>query len=485
MEPIGILINFLIITGSINAIFTLYPPLGNKVQKLAWSTWPNLNPDMQGLFDMLSRKLLTIDEFYEKARETGFDENTALRMFTASRNLLNAYDYINLFRRNEIDKGLLFNKLEQLKFTEEESKLMLKASEYYPTPQDLILFAVREVYSPDVTSKYGHFEDLPDKFITEGAKVGLSRTQAENYWAAHWRLPSATQGFEMLHRGLINREDLITLLRSLDILPFWRDKIVELSYNVPTRVDVRRMYSMGVYNQEAVYNNYLKLGYNAKDAKDLTDFTTIYENQEKQGITRDNVIKAYLKDIISKEDMENYLYSLKYDEDTVSFLLNQAEYEKSLQSFDSMESELKLQYKQGLIDYTGAKEFMVKNGFPTTLMNKILTTMVETKSQKEKLASRTDLERWYEKNIISKLEYAESMKNLGYGEDIITNYLTEIERDKGDIKVKLLTIKQYQTWYSQGVITEAKFRGLATKMGYRKEDIDRLVNDSKKMGAKE
>ena len=85
-------------------------------------------------------------------------------------------------------------------------------------------------------------------------KAGLPEEQARNYWAAHWELPSAQMGYAMFQRRIIDHETLVMLLKSLDIMPFWRDKLIEMSYNPLTRVDVRRMYGLGVLSEEEVYN---------------------------------------------------------------------------------------------------------------------------------------------------------------------------------------------------------------------------------------
>ncbi|GAH79863.1 unnamed protein product, partial [marine sediment metagenome] len=72
-------------------------------------------------------------------------------------------------------------------------------------------------------------------------KKGLSKEWSERYWAAHWNLPSPQQGFEMLHRGVINVSELNMLLRALDVMPFWRDKLTAIAFRRLTRVDIRRM----------------------------------------------------------------------------------------------------------------------------------------------------------------------------------------------------------------------------------------------------
>ena len=83
-------------------------------------------------------------------------------------------------------------------------------------------------------------------------------------------LPSIGQGFEMLHRRVIEDADLDLLLRALDVMPFWREKLKDISYNPLTRVDVRRMHRIGVLEEEGVFNAYLDVGYNEENAQLMT-----------------------------------------------------------------------------------------------------------------------------------------------------------------------------------------------------------------------
>ncbi|GAH54249.1 unnamed protein product, partial [marine sediment metagenome] len=97
----------------------------------------------------------------------------------------------------------------------------------YPIPPvaDIITMAVREAFTPDIAKRFGQYEDYPPDFEHWTLRKGLSKEWSMRYWAAHWSLPSAQQGFEMLHRGAINPTELNMLLRALDVMPFWRDKL--------------------------------------------------------------------------------------------------------------------------------------------------------------------------------------------------------------------------------------------------------------------
>ncbi|GAJ24320.1 unnamed protein product, partial [marine sediment metagenome] len=126
-----------------------------------------------------------------------------------------------------------------------------------PPVADIITMAVREAFTPAIAAKFGQYEDLPPAYVDWVQRKGLSKDWAERYWAAHWSLPSPMQGFEMLHRGAINFDELDMLLRALDVMPFWRDKLTKIAYRRLTRVDIRRMYKAGVLTEAEVYESYI------------------------------------------------------------------------------------------------------------------------------------------------------------------------------------------------------------------------------------
>ncbi|MBA7524177.1 hypothetical protein ES705_16314 [subsurface metagenome] len=145
-----------------------------------------------------------------------------------------------------------------------------------PPVADIITMAVREAFTPDIAARFGQYQDLPSQFVEWVGKKGLSKEWAERYWAAHWSLPSPQQGFEMLHRGVIGEGDLNMLMRALDIMPFWRDKLIQIAYRPLTRVDVRRMFALGVLDVSGVRKAYTDLGYNDYNADLMTNFTIKY-----------------------------------------------------------------------------------------------------------------------------------------------------------------------------------------------------------------
>jgi len=145
-----------------------------------------------------------------------------------------------------------------------------------PPVADIITMAVREAFTPEIARRFGQYQDLPPEFVEWVGKKGLSKDWAERYWAAHWSLPSPQQGFEMLHRGVIGEADVNMLMRALDIMPFWRDKLIQIAYRPLSRVDVRRMFALGVLDVSGVRRAYTDIGYNDYNADLMTQFTIRY-----------------------------------------------------------------------------------------------------------------------------------------------------------------------------------------------------------------
>src|SRR6185369_10314987 len=51
-----------------------------------------------------------------------------------------------------------------------------------PSIQDLITFAVKEVYSPETYTKFGQYQDFPKDFNEQAKLLGLSEDYAKQYW---------------------------------------------------------------------------------------------------------------------------------------------------------------------------------------------------------------------------------------------------------------------------------------------------------------
>lgn len=242
--------------------------------------------------------------------------------------LLQPVDIREAWNRGFIDEGVVDDHLSRAGYSGPALEALKALRMRLPSPADLVRFGVREVYTPEVAERFGQFEDFPPQFATEMALQGYDEQTALNYWAAHWDLPSVTQGFEMLHRGVIDLPTLELLLRAQDVMPFWRDKLVDIAYTLPSRVDLRRMLKADIITERDVLEGYTKRGYDDFWAQALTDFAVAWATPDDESeldtfreLTASQIRLAYRRHVVDREEALERLVEADYTEVAADFLL--------------------------------------------------------------------------------------------------------------------------------------------------------------------
>lgn len=293
-----------------------------------------------------------------------------------------------------------------------------------PPVADIITMAVREAFTPDIARRFGQYQDLPDEFVKAVGKKGLSEEWAARYWAAHWSLPSAQQGNEMLHRGIITRSELTMLLRALDIMPFWRDKMVEIAYRPLTRVDVRRMYGLGTLDESGINRAYRDLGYNDFNAEKMTDFTVKYTRQTQSRFSSGDVVTAYTNYLIDSGEATEILRDLGIKSTEVQNIIEKAEYKRTWSTKQETIDAIKNLYKKGKYDETETRRRLGDLTLPDDYIDTQLQQW-EAKSKAEVIATWTTAQTlsFLKKRLINETRARKEFVDLGYDEEHINVYI--------------------------------------------------------------
>jgi hypothetical protein len=266
-------------------------------------------------------------------------------------NIMTTQNTYDAWNRGLVDDAGALWQLERQGYSGRELQAIKGLRYQMPGESDLVRFGVREVFTPEIAQRFGQFEGFPSGFGEAMAKLGYrasgagsgdgssapgGRSWAEAYWAAHWQLPSITQAFEMYQRrvklrdgGTFDDASLDMLLRAQDVMPYWRETLKQIAYNPLTRVDIRRMYHARVLTEQEVYNAYLDVGYNAVNARRLTDFTKLnyapddattgVKNRE---LTASLIRESYRRHVITRDDAAARLIDVGYDAEETEFQLD-------------------------------------------------------------------------------------------------------------------------------------------------------------------
>lgn len=374
---------------------------------------PSLIP-MEPLIEALFKKPNMETEIVEVLNRLGISDNLQELLKVAGTSVLGPEGLQQAYLRNEIDDSQLHDMLKANRLGDESIDLLKKLYEIIPPVQDIIAMAVREVFSPDVVERFGQMQDFPPEFAEWAKKQGLSTFWAKNYWAAHWNLPSPLQGFEMLHRDVIGKSDLDTLLRALDVMPYWRDKLTEIAYNPLTRVDVRRMYGLGVLDESAVFSAYKDVGYNDENADLMTEFTKAFVGEKERELTKADVLSLFKKAGLTENEAAQKLMELGYNEQNSWLLLYRAMYEVQKEMKTKAVSSIKKLYVAGKITETDAISKLASYNMAANEINQYMEIWDLDRMDKIRNLTVKDIERFYMEEIITIEETMTELRELGY-----------------------------------------------------------------------
>jgi len=288
-----------------------------------------------------------------------------------------------------------------------------------PSSSDLVRFAVREVFDPQrrqaLVAMYpgGEYESLM-------AKLGYRREYAEMYWAAHWVLPSITQLNTMLFRGVIDRETWKRYVVYNDYIPEAVDWLEQIIYEPYTRVDIRRMWSLGVVDDEEVYRNYRALGYDHEHAEKMTLWTRVYERLP-------DLEAMYRNGWISAEEMAQELVRLGLSAERVDWLM---------------------------------KTIVPKNQ-PQRL-------------SEERDLTKTDILRLYRIGQLTDSQALEMLTSIGYDETE-ASYLLVLEKDRLDVELRDLSTSQILKAYRYEVFTRDEAYNRLVEAGWNADAAETLL----------
>jgi hypothetical protein len=341
-------------------------------------------------------------------------------------------------------------------------------------PTDLVRFAVREVFTPEIAQSFGQFEDFPTAALPDARKAGIDEQLLRNYWAAHWELPSASQGFEMFHRGIIDFQTLELLLRAQDVMPFWRDKLIQIAYNVPGRIDLRRMFAAGVIDEPRTLKGYQDLGYNPEDARVLTDFAKKQAAGHDKALPRGTITLAYRDGLLDRGAATDELHALGFHDDDVDLYLSLEDYHNAKVDSDLAESIVEHDLKAGFIDEGSARGQLAALGVTGRRVELLVRRWRHTAAVRTSTLSAQQVLRALREDVLTEGAARGRLLALGYPEADIPILLELATPEPAPKEPPELTVAQLKQALSAHVIDDTEYRRRLSRKGFSTVDIDIL-----------
>lgn len=403
-----------------------------KVEKMIQDVWEASPVKAFSFPEAISihvRGFLTDAQARMEASKSGYNDHHFDAAKQAAEKPIDVERSTAAYLRGFINEGSFETYLKREGYNEADREILKHLAFRHPPVQDVITMAVREVFSPDVANRFNLFDDLPEQFLVEAEKGGLSKEWATRYWGAHWRLPSASQGFEMYHRGFITEEELDLLIRALDVSPFWRGPLKSIAYRPVTRVDIRRMLKLGVIDVADTERRYRDLGYSPEDAILMTEFAVSLLPDEEledeidfRDLTRTQVKTLYLQGTFSKSVAIDKLEESGYSPDASMLLVGSWEAEQLIKERNDILS---------MVISKAIRENLTVQEIERTVFSLNLTPEERERIDREillrsrdypSIPSKSELLKMYNGQIISGQQWASTMAQHGYNEQWIDRY---------------------------------------------------------------
>lgn len=447
---------------------TVFPLLGELLNSTAvMKMKPYLNAlrlDPSAAVNLSWRGIIApkeIRDWFKDLREQGWHQTRIDALKEVMRPILSVGEIRDLYLRGELAEGKAnetecIKQLGKLGYDTANAEQLRKIFYYIPPPPDMVRMVVREAWREDIAEMYKTDEDYPVDAETDFKKAGVSPEWLKLIWRSHWILPGVREAFEMLHRvkddstdpdadiielpsgattkNVIGLKTLETLLRTQDVMPFWRDKSVSVAYQPITRVDVRRLYKTGVLDVDEVFIAYTNLGYDRINAKRMTDFTIKYYPREEEtpedearNLTKSEILRLYREKVITDKETRTRLTDIDYPVELAELLI-------ALEDIKEAGAELKEElgyigkaYVMGVITRGDLISKLGALDLPATQSDYLIAKYDRERISKAVRPTVADFKSWFKADIITIDEFTEEMGVEGYSEYYIDKYIQEIK----------------------------------------------------------
>lgn len=346
----------------------------------------------------------------------------------ASRNSLTALEYIQAARRGIISDGDADFRLQENGYIDEQDRrIQFKLFEQIPPFSDIITMMVRDVEDPKIVERFELDAEFGDKYkgkLKDYAKAqGLTDDVALRYWRAHWRTIGIGQAYEMLHRQREHHigpsgeplettiDDIKALLAQDDVPQFWRERLIDISYALPGRVDLRRMRQLGIISYAQLIERTQDLGYASENAVLLADYT---EKLRRDFILNSPIGRRYSRNEANSKELQTWY-------DTVNATGEERDkYTAYLEAIADARvktlcsRQYRKRYLKGEWSQEKAREVMIRDGFDANQANRLISAWACESFATEKALPASQLCDMYSRNLLTVEEFRIRLIRLGY-----------------------------------------------------------------------
>jgi len=385
-------------------------------------------PTMEGLTAAYVRGAMEKGDYECWIGLHGGMRDTWFRQAYASRTMLSSHDYIAARHRGLLSDNGYTQFMRELGYLDPtDVRLALDLSKVLPPVGDIIRFMVRDVFDRGIVERFQLDKEFGDKFRGDlpswARSQGLDVPVVQAYWRAHWQNPGLNQAYEVFHRfpedspeaqrlGVVTTiDDIRALLAQDDVAPFWRDRLIAISYSPLTRVDSQRMFMTGVIDREALVWAFRALSYDRTNAERLAEFT---QRRRDESLVRSKPARLYVRGTIGRKETLARLARFKLRTDEINELFALLDAEVRAATINVCIKAVKAQYLRGSWSDQDTHAELITRGVPPDHATQILARFKCEKASKDKVIPASQLCTWFAQGLINEADFKLRLIRLNY-----------------------------------------------------------------------
>jgi len=296
----------------------------------------------------------------------------------------------------------------------------------------------------------------------------------------------------MYHRGIITYDELKMLLKALDVMPFWRERMIKLSYNVVPRRALSKLIQQGFLGYKEAHTYYKALGYSPDDAHNFVLSAVRTIGEPERDLSKSEILHAYKYGEFDRKTAMEWLYRLHYGTENIEWFLDFADLTRTdLQRIavaqgDTTELEgikglakgdIVDGYKRGLLERGDAAKYLVAVGVGETASTFYLDRADMQREQAGRDLTARQVEEIFKSEGLTTIQGVAELTQMGYSPRESTLIVKQWEREviADDLKSRRPTAKpskvEINKWLTTGLINTDEWVQEMRGLGYSTRHI--------------
>lgn len=390
----------------------------------------------------LYRGTITMDDFQSRMTKLGFAANTIKTMVSNFETRLQAGDLIEAEHRAlslPPEIGTTEQETYGSGLTSGRLALLRQLAMKIPQLADLLTFSAWNIGDADFVKKFGLDQNMPDDFIANTAKLGISSDYAKQLWASHWQPVPIFILKELYQTGAISPDQLTALFNVYQIPPGFQASIMAAFSKQLSEAQLVAAVQNGTITEATLDPYIVSLGYN-KDAIPVVHAEimnkagvpgaadkaeTAAQKAEFKSLSVGNIAASYEEGLIDKPTATTYLKDIGIPDDIITFQLNHSDWKVKQSALKDNITNIENMFLEGEIDQTTASSQLASLGVSPVKTNNLIAKWTQAIPGRQKLPTKADADAFLKKSLIDAQQYVDLLTQIGYAPIYILLYYAD------------------------------------------------------------